>query len=128
MIVYFNDIIWKVKNRNSSWTNWLLSFNGNLVRFRHVQSFMPLPLFYVLRSHVVVIQHLKRFFTHFLWGDIDTRSKIHWSRWLWVCYLIQEGGLGFRSFANLVENLELKLSWPFQDQRSLWASLMKAKY
>ena len=45
-----------------------------------------------------------------------------------ICYLVEKGGLGFWSFANLSKALELKLWWHFHDQHSLWTSFMKFKF
>lgn len=33
--------------------------------------------FHVLRPHVVVVRHLERLFTQFLWSDFETRRQIH---------------------------------------------------
>lgn len=45
-----------------------------------------------------------------------------------VCNPAEEGSLGIRSFADVVEAFELKLWWHFREQHSLWASYMKSKY
>ena len=118
----------KVRERISSWANRLLSFGGKLILIRHVLSALPLHLFHVFRPPSTVIQSLERLFTRFLWGDSEGRRRIHWCRWPAVCFPVDEGDLGIRSFDDMAEAFEMKLWWRFRQQSSLWASFMKSKY
>lgn len=127
-ISYFDGMVRKVRERISGWANRLLSFGGKLILIRHVLSALPLHLFHVLRPPSTVIQSLERLFTRFLWGDSDGRRRIHWCRWPAVCFPVDEGGLGIRSFDDMAEAFEIKLWWRFRQQSSLWASFMKSKY
>ncbi|KAH9684247.1 reverse transcriptase domain-containing protein [Citrus sinensis] len=126
-ISYFDDLVRKVRERISGWANRLLSFGGKLILIRHVLSSLPLHLFHVLRPPSTVIQSLERSFTRFLWGDSEGRRRIHWCRWPAVCFPVDEGGLGIRSFDDMAEASEIKLWWRFRQQSSLWASFMKSK-
>ncbi|KAH9750075.1 reverse transcriptase domain-containing protein [Citrus sinensis] len=127
-ISYFDGMVRKVRERISGWANRLLSFGGKLILIRHVLSALPLHLFHVLRPPSTVIQSLERLFTRFLWGDSEGRRRIHWCRWPAVCFPVDEGGLGIRSFDDMAEAFEMKLWWRFRQQSSLWASFMKSKY
>lgn len=108
-ISHFDDTARKVRDKISGWDNRLLSFGGKLVLIRHVLSSMPLHLFHVLRPLVMVVQCLERLFTQFLWGDSEGRRRIYWCRWPKVCYPVDEGGLGIRSFDDMEEAFEIKL-------------------
>ena len=44
-ILHFDDMICKIRGRNSKWANRLLSFGGKLVLIRHVLSSMSLHFF-----------------------------------------------------------------------------------
>lgn len=103
----------KVRERISGWANRLLSFGGKLVLIRHVLSSMPLHLFHVFRPPATVVQRLERLFTRFLW-----------CRWPEVCYPVEEGGLGVRSFEDMATAFELKLWWRFREQTSLLPAFM----
>lgn len=46
---------------------------------RHVLCSMMMHLFYVLNPPSIVIHHLERIFTRFLWGEFDIKRQIHWS-------------------------------------------------
>lgn len=70
-IVYFDEMVWKVRDRISGWANKLLSFYGNLMLIRHVLS-MSLYLFHAVKPSALVVQHLERLFPRFLRGDSKT--------------------------------------------------------
>lgn len=108
-IQYFDDMICMVMDRTSGWANYLLCFGGKLMLVRHVFSTIPLHLFHVIQPSAIVIQHLDRLFARFLCDDTDSQWCIHWFWWPSVCFLMEEGGLGIRSFYDLAEALELKL-------------------
>lgn len=108
-ISHFDDTARKVRDKIFGSDNRLLSFCGKLVLIRHVLSSMPLHLFHVLRPLVMVVQCLEQLFTQFLWGDSEGRRRIYWCRWPKVCYPVDEGSLGIRSFDDMEEAFEIKL-------------------
>lgn len=64
-IAYFDDMVWKYRDKISSYANILLSFDGKLMLICHVLSSMHIHLFHVLRTPAVVIQYLVKHFTRF---------------------------------------------------------------
>lgn len=107
-IVYFDEMVWKVRDKISGWANKLLSFYRNLMLIRHVLS-MSLYLFHVVKPSALVMKHLERLFPRFLRGDSKTWRQIHWCRWSSVCFPVKKDGLRIRSFDDLAMAQEVKL-------------------
>ena len=45
----------------------------------------------------------------FLWDQGLENQRIHWITWDKVCFPLEEGGLGFRSFADMAKAFACKL-------------------
>lgn len=125
---YFRDWITKVKGLIYGWENKYLNFGGRLTLIKSVLCAIPIYLCQILKPPVVVIEELERMFAKFLWGTTETRRKKHWRSWDKVCRPYEEGGLGVRSLASMIQTFGMKLWWRMRSQDSLWARYMLHRY
>ncbi|XP_071905811.1 uncharacterized protein [Coffea arabica] len=75
-----------------------------------------------------VIQKLERICNAFLWDKLGGERGIRWRSWDKCCYAVTEGGLGFRSFANMSRVFACKLWLRLRTRDSIWADFMHSKY
>ncbi|XP_060190723.1 uncharacterized protein LOC132619998 [Lycium barbarum] len=64
----------------------------------------------------------------FFWNNSEEGRRRHWSSWLNLCKLKEDGGVGFRSLFDVSKALCAKLWWKFRTTNTLWASYMWIKY
>nr|XP_027120329.1 uncharacterized protein LOC113737276 [Coffea arabica] len=125
--VLFDDIVSKMRARLEHWSTKLLSFGGKMVLVRHVLASLPMYLLQVVNPPKAVLTRLGTICNSFLWDNKGER-RIHWSSWDKLCFPIDEGGLGFRSFNDMARAFAVKLWWRFRLGESIWAKFMHAKY
>ena len=53
---------------------------------------------------------------------------IHWASWDKLCLLVDEGGLGFQRFEDMVDAYLDKLWWKLGLKNSIWVKFMHSKY
>ncbi|WMV29500.1 hypothetical protein MTR67_022885 [Solanum verrucosum] len=75
-----------------------------------------------------VIKELNKIFAKFFWNNKEVGRSKHWAAWEKVCLPKEEGGLGFRSIADISKAMYAKLWWKFRTQNSLWANFLWNKY
>nr|XP_027096084.1 uncharacterized protein LOC113715980 [Coffea arabica] len=126
--VLFDPLVAKVQARLSHWSSRLLSSGGKLVLLRHVLTSMPMYLLQVMDPPRAVLLRLGKLCNAFLWDKPAGTRGIHWTSWETICFPVAEGGLGFRSFADMCSAFACKLWWRLRKNESLWASFMHAKY
>lgn len=105
--MYFDDMITMVKNRIYGWVNHLLVLVENWSHQTCV--FLYAPLSFSCLSAAYHHYQAFSFFFSFLWGDTDTHRVFIDSTIPHFCFLEEEGGLGIKSFCDLVEALEQKV-------------------
>nr|XP_027088507.1 uncharacterized protein LOC113709854 [Coffea arabica] len=125
--ILFDGIVSKMRSRLEHWSTKLLSFGGKLVLARHVLASLPMYLLQVLDPPKAVLTRLGVLCNSFLW-DQNGKRRIHWSSWDNLCFPVDEGGLGFRSFRDMARAFSAKLWWRFRLGTSVWAEFMHAKY
>nr|XP_027071629.1 uncharacterized protein LOC113696407 [Coffea arabica] len=125
---YFLDICSSVAKRVLSWKEKLLSPGGRLVLIRSVLSSLPLHILAVTDPPKGVLHTLEKVFANFLWGRSEGGNRYHWIRWETMCKPLDEGGIGVRSLADVLETFSVKLWWSFRQCLSLWAKFMHDKY
>ena len=104
----FDGIVSKMWTHLGHWSTKLLSFGGKLVLARHVLASLPMYLLQVLNPPKVVLTRLGEICNSFLWDHKGERC-IHWSSWDKLCFPIDEGGMGFRSFKDMARAFAAKL-------------------
>lgn len=86
----------------------------------HIMHYIKLPA-----SITKIIDKIQR---NFIWGTTDEK-KIHLLSWNTLVSPKEEGGLGIQKTAFKNKALHAKLAWKmFNNQNSLWASLLIHKY
>ena len=118
----------KMRDRLFHWSSRLLSSGGKLILLCHVLTSMPMYLLQVLCPPKDVIQKLERICNAFLWDKLGGERGIRWRSWDKCCYAVTEGGLGFRSFANMSRVFACKLWLRLRTRDSIWADFMHSKY
>lgn len=124
----FDGVLAKVRKRLFHWSSKLLSMGGKIILIRHVLSSIPIYLLQVLQPPKAVLIALGRLCNAFLWDHKLNDKRVHWSAWERLCFPQEEGGLGFRSFADVTKAFSCKLWWRLRKNDSMWANFMHAKY
>ncbi|XP_017980994.1 PREDICTED: uncharacterized protein LOC108663020 [Theobroma cacao] len=84
-----------------------------------------LPITYVLKPPICVIEKIDRMFNNFLWGGLAGTRHIHWSAWHKITLPSSEGGLDIRDQGDVCEAFSMKLWWsPLVNRFPLFASSM----
>ncbi|XP_042016195.1 uncharacterized protein LOC121764206 [Salvia splendens] len=55
------------------------------------------------------LRQIEQVLARFLWGSCNTSRKTHWVKWQQVCLPIEEGGVGIRGLADVIEAFSIKL-------------------
>ncbi|XP_042056286.1 uncharacterized protein LOC121800861 [Salvia splendens] len=118
----------KISARIHSWSHRNLSFGGRLTLIKSVLGALPIHIFQVLNPTKGALKQIEQVMARFLWGSCNTSRKTHWIKWQRVCLPIEEGGVGIRNLADVIEAFSIKMWWRFREQRSLWARYMHQKY
>lgn len=126
--VLFEGILDKVRSKIQGWSCQLLSQGGEIILLRHVLSSMPIYILQVLAPPKSFLLSLERLLIGFLWDNKVGDKRIHWRTWQGLCYLVEEGGLGFRDFAAMIDAFGIKLWVRLRTGDSLWAQFMACKY
>ncbi|XP_071909727.1 uncharacterized protein [Coffea arabica] len=89
--------------------NRLLSPGGKIVLIKHLLSSTPLHLLAGVSPPKSILATVERLFANFLWGIDEGESKHHWICWKDLCAAKEEGGVGLRSMADVVNAFSVKL-------------------
>nr|XP_016498800.1 PREDICTED: uncharacterized protein LOC107817478 [Nicotiana tabacum] len=125
---YYNDVIKKVKAKLHSWKGKLLSYGGKATLITSVLQNMSTHILSVLDPPDNVLKHLHKTFARFFWSKKEEGKSSHWTKWLNLCLLKDEGGLGFRSLFDVSKALFAKLWWKFRTTKFLRLNFMWNKY
>nr|XP_027088493.1 uncharacterized protein LOC113709836 [Coffea arabica] len=71
-----------------------------------------------------VVTALGRICNSFLWDSNVDSKRMHWATWEKLCFPVQEGGLGFRSFFESAKAFACKSWWQLRRNDSIWAGYM----
>lgn len=83
-------------------------------------------LLQVLQPPKVVLQSLERLCNAFLWDHSVESCRIHWASWDKQCLPVEEGGLAFRRFEDMVDAFSANLWRKLQLKN--WVNFMHSKY
>ncbi|XP_028056846.1 uncharacterized protein LOC114260849 [Camellia sinensis] len=87
-------VIEKIKKKLASWKGKMLSFASRITLIKAVLSSLPSYFLSIFKLLVGVAKQLKRIQAAFLWGDSDTKKKLHMINWREISVSIEQGGLG----------------------------------
>lgn len=127
-MVYYNELIKKIKDILQSWKGELLSFRGKAILINNLLQSMPLYLFSAMAPTKYTINEIHRVFARFFWSNKEEGRSRHWFAWLKLCIPIEEEGLEFRSHFDVSKALFTKLWWKFRNTSSLWSTSIWNKY
>ena len=85
-------------------------------------------LLQVLQPPKVVFIKLGKICNSFLWDKSVEVKSIHWTAWEKLCYPLEEGGLGLRSFEDMSLAFACKLWWRLRKKESIWTEFMHDEY
>nr|XP_027122067.1 uncharacterized protein LOC113739011 [Coffea arabica] len=109
-----------------SWSVVINEYSALLIK--HVLSSMPIHIVAVLEPPRGVVSDLEQLFARFFWEESEFGAKRHWVKWEKLCFLVEKGGVNFRSLQAIVEAFSCKLWWMFRRGQSLWAQFIRARY
>ena len=90
-----------------------------------------LPIYYVslFKMPVKVAKELDKIQSRFLWGDGDSKRKLHMVGWDQITKSMDQGGLGIRRNRVMNDCLLLKWWWRYGfEVGSLWKRVLQEKY
>lgn len=95
----------KFRARLAKWKGKLLSLGGRITVFNRLSIF--LLSFY--KAPTKIWNDIEKIQKQLLWGDFESKRKIHWVRWEHICYPFSLGGLAVKNIKSF--NLTLLLKW-----------------
>ncbi|XP_058077435.1 uncharacterized protein LOC131225851 [Magnolia sinica] len=112
----FQPLVDKVRGRIKGWTARILSQAGRMVLIKHVLSSIPI---HSMAASCIPNQ-----------GWSEGKRKLHWKSWKTISMPKEEGGLGIRKLADMMQAFNIKMAWvlKFHKDSSLWASFLATKY
>lgn len=120
--IYFQHLVDKFQHKLMGWRGRLLSPGGRIVLIRHVLSSIPPYTFSAAAPPKGIIQQLERICSRFLWTGDHLEQKRTWRSWQHITGPVQENGLGFRSFEDVLFAYSCKLWWKCRTGVGLWAT------
>lgn len=106
---YFEGVMRKIARRILSWRNRFLSFGRRYILINHELLSMPMYLLTSLTPPKGVTRKLHQMLVEFFWGSTTTEKRKHWVAWEDMCFLREEGGLGFKSLLEMNRAMQAKL-------------------
>ncbi|GER51122.1 RNA-directed DNA polymerase (reversetranscriptase)-related family protein [Striga asiatica] len=97
----YNDLLYKISSRISSWNHHILSIGGRLELIKSTLISIP---FYCLQV-------------------LNPPRTLHR-----LCFPTEEGGFGCRNVQDLVRTTEVKLWWRLRSTSNIWTNLILSKY
>ncbi|XP_028056650.1 uncharacterized protein LOC114260679 [Camellia sinensis] len=92
----FRETLKKLKNRLSGWKARTFSLACRTTLIQYVTSAIPSYNMQTMEIPRRVCDEMDRLNCNFLWGDTDSRKKVHLVNWESVCISKAKGGLGIR--------------------------------
>lgn len=86
----------------------MLSFAGRLTLIKSVLASLPIYYMSIFKMPKGVANKINRLQAAFLWGDSETKRKVHMVSWEVVSKPQSHGGLGVRNIAEINDFLLLK--------------------
>lgn len=126
-IIYFDELLTKLKLKIDGWMRNLLSFAGRITLVQSVLNSMSLHVMTVLPVPKTVLHKMESLIVSFLW-DHGSNKRFHWIRYDLLCRPKDCGGLGIRKLDNIMLALHSKLAWEFLHQSSLWARYANSRF
>lgn len=118
-----------ISSRVHGWKRKTLSQAGRITLIKSTIVF--LSSYYLSHISLTKLQSSKcdRLINNFLWGDTDTKKKMHMISWHSVCLPTDQGGLGIKNTYDLNRSLLAKQVWKIlHEPHSFFGLFMRAKY
>ncbi|CAJ2644440.1 unnamed protein product [Trifolium pratense] len=128
-LVFWDQILTRLKNRLSGWKSRFLSFGGRLVLLKSVLTSLPVYALSFFKAPSGIISSIESLFVKFFWGGCEESRKISWVSWKSVCLRKEYGGLGVRQLREF--NIALLGKWCWRmlvDREGLWFRVLVARY
>lgn len=113
----------------AGWKFNILSLTGRIVLTQSVTSTIP---GYVMQCTALppnILQWIDKLNRNFLWGNSETRKKVHLIGWNKITKAKEDGGLGIHVAKQKNTTLLAKLNWRFHTEKSsLWVRVLFNKY
>lgn len=124
----YYHILEKVQARLAGWKTAQLSLAGRTLLIQSVTSSIPLYTMQTTKLPESINSAVDKCHRQFLWGDTDTKKKIHLVGWNRVCKPKDHGGLDIKQMTKLNGSLLAKVGWKIMtEQDALWVKVVKGK-
>lgn len=99
----------KISERIHSWSHKFLSFGGRLALIKGTLGAIMLHVYQVLEPTKAAMKQMEGLIAKYFWRSSQEKRATHWINWEQKCHPFEEGGLGIRSFKEMVEAFGMKL-------------------
>ncbi|KAA3480252.1 reverse transcriptase [Gossypium australe] len=125
----FQNLKDRLNQKIDNWSTRALSQGGKEVFIKAVLQAIPTYSMSCFLLPKVLCNELEGIIAKFWWQKSRNKKGIHWCNWKKLCFLKEDGGLGFRNLANFNIALLAKQGWRLINYPdSLLAQSLKAKY
>jgi hypothetical protein len=94
----FEHFIERIIQRINGWKQKHLSIGGKEILLKAVAQAIPVYAMVIFQIPKGVCKAMMDAIAKFWWGDDENSNKMHWYAWWKLCYLKNDGGMGFRDF------------------------------
>ncbi|KAJ7945157.1 Ribonuclease H [Quillaja saponaria] len=125
----FEYVVDRVSSRLSGWKADHLTLAGRITLAQSVIMTMPNYAMQTNKPPQSTCHEIEQLCINFIWGDTNTKRRMHLINWGTLCMSKNEGGIGLRKL-NLMNNACLnKIGWGVVlKQKGLWAEVLTHKY
>lgn len=118
-----------MRRKLANWKMDSLSLAGRRVLVQSNLATMPVYTTQALALIVGTFKDIDKICRDFLWGDSESRKKVHLVNWNEVCAHKTKGGLGLRKAVDFNMALLAKLAWQVLNcPEKLWVKVIHDKY
>ncbi|XP_022033057.1 uncharacterized protein LOC110934177 [Helianthus annuus] len=113
--------------RLSLWKASTFSIGGRTTLVKSVLDSLPVYYFSLYLAPSNMINKLEQLRRNFLWGDSNSRNRMHWVNWEKVTKPVKNGGLGLGSLRHTNVRLLMKWTWRYKTETSrLWRAVISS--
>ena len=125
----YQYLVDRINDKLAGWKTKTLSMAGRATLIQSSLSTIPCYTMQTTKLPRSTCDEIDRKSRKFLWGEIDSRRRMHMVAWENVTKPKKAGGLGIRSMRQTNSAFLAKLGWRLlTEPNALWARILRSKY